>query len=181
MKKIFVLVIASAFILWGLSAAGASMQPPKRATTTAPQADRIDCGTLSYDPPNWTVRTDSGQLVKIGTSPAEDGPITWADESGRNAAETCGVAQFAAELGAFFDPIATGYGRTIDGRMVKESDVPACQTLKFEPEAGFWFIFTRSGELVNVGWAENWKMGKDSPIVWASERGMKLGKTCLSD
>ncbi len=145
---------------------------------TAPQAaDSIDCHTLAYDPPTWTVRTDSGQLVKIGTSPAEDGPISWADESGRIAAETCGVAQFAAELGAFFDPIATGYGRTIGGRMIKESDVPACQTLDYSGRTGSWSVFVRSGELALIGWAS----AEDSPIVWASERGEALGLACLPD
>lgn len=178
MKKIFVLVIASAFILWGLSAAGASMQPPKRATTTAPQADRIDCSTLSFHGPGeWTVRTDSGQLVKIGTSPAEDGPISWADESGRIAAQSCGLAQNASALGAFPNPVSTGYGRTIDGRMVPGSDVPACQTLDYSGRTGSWSVFVRSGELALIGWAS----AEDSPIVWASERGKALGLPCLPD
>lgn len=178
MKKIFVLVIASAFILWGLSAAGASMQPPTRTTTTAPQADRIDCSTLSFHGPGeWTVRTDSGQLVKIGTSPAEDGSISWADESGRIAAEGCGLAQNAASLGAFPDPVETGHGRTIDGRTVPGSDVPACGTLDYSGRTGSWSVFVRSGELVLIGWAT----AEDSPIVWASERGKALGLACLPD
>ncbi len=144
---------------------------------TAPQADRIDCRTLTYDPPTWTVRTDSGQLVKIGTSPAEDGPISWADESGRMVAEECGLAQNAASLGASVNPVETGHGRMIDGRMVKESDVPACQTLDYSGRTGSWSVFTSSGELVLIGWAS----AEDSPIVWASERGEALGLACLPD
>ena len=180
MKKVHVIltVIASALILWGITSAGASMQPPARATTTTAQADRIDCSTLSFHSPGeWTVRTEAGKLVSIGTSPTEDSVITWADESGRIAAESCGLAQNASALGAFPDPVSTGYGRMIDGRMVKESDVPACQTLDYSGRTGSWSVFVRSGELVLIGWAS----AEDSPIVWASERGEALGLACLPD
>ena len=178
MKKIFILVFASALILWGITSAGASMQPPARATTTTAQADRIDCSTLSFHSPGeWTVRTEAGKLVKIGTSLAEDGPISWADESGRMVAEECGLAQNAASLGATVNPVETGHGRMIDGRMVKESDVPACQTLDYSGRTGSWSVFTSSGELVLIGWAS----AEDSPIVWASERGKALGLPCLLD
>ena len=141
------------------------------------QADRVNCYTLAYDPPTWTVRTESGELTNVGTSPAEDGPITWADESGRIAAETCGVAQNTASLGATVNPVKTGHGRMIDGRMVKESDVPACQTLDYSGRTGSWSVFTSSGELVLIGWAS----AEDAPIVWASERGKALGPPCLPD
>ena len=144
---------------------------------TAPQADHIDCRTLTYDPPTWTVRTESGKPINIGTSPAEDGPISWADESGRIAAESCGLAQNASALGAFPDPVETGHGRMIDGRMIKESDVPACQTLDYSGRTGSWSVLVRSGELVLIGWAAE----EDGPIVWASERGEALGLACLPD
>lgn len=170
MKKaqIVGLLIGSVLVLFGTFGGCSAPQA---------QADRVNCHTLAYDPPTWTVRTESGKPINIGTSPAEDGPITWADESGRIAAETCGVAQNAASLGAFPDPVSTGYGRMIDGRMVSGSDVPACQTLNYSGRTGSWSVLVRSGELVLIGWAT----AEDSPIVWASERGKALGLTCLPD
>ena len=88
MKKIFVLVIASAFILWGLSAAGASMQPPTRTTTTttAPQAQALPmCETIDYSGKTdaWSVFTSDGELVLIGFAVTEDSSVGWASERGK--------------------------------------------------------------------------------------------------
>ena len=94
MKKIFVLVIASAFILWGLSAVGASMQPPTRTTTTttAPQAQALPmCETIDYSGKTdaWSVFTSDGELVLIGFAVTEDSSIEWVNDQGKDFGQTC--------------------------------------------------------------------------------------------
>ena len=99
MKKVHVIltVIASALILWGITSAGASMQPPTRTTTTAPttaptapQAAPM-CDTIDYSGKTdaWSVFTTDGELVLIGFAVTEDSSIEWASEQGKDFGQTC--------------------------------------------------------------------------------------------